>query len=74
MATLRQQILPQLEQVGLIMQERSTNDSREMTVIPLETEINTEEIYSVGGSGVNADILPELDKDGIDIVTENIPF
>jgi 5S rRNA maturation endonuclease (ribonuclease M5) len=36
---LRQHILPQLEQVGLIMQERSMDDKREMVVIPLETKI-----------------------------------
>lgn len=36
---LRQHILPQLEQVGLIMQERSVDDKREMVVIPLETKI-----------------------------------
>ena len=39
---LRQHILPQLEQVGLIIQERSTGDSREMVVIPLETEIESD--------------------------------
>ena len=73
MATLRQQILPQLEQVGLILQEKGGNDGREMIVIPLETEINTDEINSVEGYGVNTDIL-QKDKDGIDIITENIPF
>jgi hypothetical protein len=36
---LRQHILPQLEQVGLIMQERSMDDKREMVVIPLETKL-----------------------------------
>jgi len=39
---LRQHILPQLEEVGLITQERSTNDSREMVVIPLETNFDPE--------------------------------
>lgn len=39
---LRQHILPQLEEVGLIVQERSTNDSREMVVIPLETNFGIE--------------------------------
>lgn len=36
---LRQQILPQLEQVGLIIQEKGGSDGREMVVIPTETEI-----------------------------------
>lgn len=39
---LRQHILPQLEEVGLIVQERNTNDSREMVVIPLETNFEIE--------------------------------
>jgi hypothetical protein len=39
---LRQQILPQLESVGLIMQERGTSDSREMVIIPLETSFEVE--------------------------------
>jgi hypothetical protein len=37
--SLRQHILPQLEQAGLIVQERSPTDSREMLVIPLDTDI-----------------------------------
>ena len=73
MSSLRQQILPQLEQVGLILQEKGGTDGREMIVIPLETEINTEEINSVEGLGVNTEI-PEKDKDCVDIITENIPF
>jgi len=36
---LRQHILPQLEQVGLIAQEKNPDDGREMVVIPLETDI-----------------------------------
>lgn len=36
---LRQHILPQLEQSGLIMQKQGTTDGRQMMVIPLETEI-----------------------------------
>ncbi len=39
MQKLRHQILPQLEQVGLIIQERSTEDSREMVIVPLENDI-----------------------------------
>lgn len=53
MQKLRQQILPQLEQVGLIVQEKSTDDSREMVVIPLENGMEDEEAYSVEGVGVN---------------------
>ena len=52
---LRQHILPQLEGIGLIMQERSTDDKREMLVIPLETEIDPKEIYSVEGCGVKTE-------------------
>jgi hypothetical protein len=33
---LRAQVLPQLESAGLIMQERSSGDGRQMVVIPLE--------------------------------------
>ena len=36
---LRQNILPQLEQAGLIAQEKSLSDGREMLVIPLEINI-----------------------------------
>jgi len=36
---LRQNILPQLEQAGLIAQEKSLSDGREMLVIPLEIDI-----------------------------------
>ena len=36
---LRQNILPQLEQAGLIAQEKSQSDGREMLVIPLEVDI-----------------------------------
>jgi hypothetical protein len=39
---LRQHILPQLEEVGLIMQERSSVNGREMVVIPLETDFGVE--------------------------------
>ena len=53
---LRQNILPQLEQVGLIIQERSAGDSREMVVIPVETEIEPTERYSVDEGGVNSPI------------------
>lgn len=44
MQKLRQQILPQLEQVGLIVQERSVDDAREMVVVPLETGMENEQI------------------------------
>ena len=44
MQKLRQQILPQLEQVGLIAQEKGGEDMREMVVIPLETGMEDEEI------------------------------
>ena len=44
MQKLRQQILPQLEQVGLIMQEKGGDDMREMVVIPLETGMEDEKI------------------------------
>lgn len=37
---LRQNILPQLEQAGLIAQERSMEDGREMVVIPLEMNLD----------------------------------
>lgn len=57
MASLKQQILPQLEQVGLIMQERSINDKREMIVIPLETGIENDDVYSVEGCGVKSCLL-----------------
>jgi hypothetical protein len=50
---LRQHILPQLEQVGLIVQERSTDDGRQMLVFPQELEIETTN-NSVVGSGVNS--------------------
>jgi len=56
MASLKQQILPQLEQVGLIMQERSNDDKREMIVIPLETGIE-EDTYSNEGCGVKTCLL-----------------
>jgi len=42
MQKLRQQILPQLEQVGLIAQEKGGDDMREMVVIPLETGMEDE--------------------------------
>ena len=54
---LRQHILPQLEGVGLIIQERSTGDSREMVVIPVETEVNSEEMYSVQEGRVNSQVV-----------------
>lgn len=38
MIYLRQHILPQLEQAGLIAQEKSTSDGRHMVVFPLELE------------------------------------
>jgi hypothetical protein len=38
---LRQNILPQLEQAGLIAQEKSLSDGREMLVIPLEIEVES---------------------------------
>lgn len=44
MQKLRQQILPQLEQVGLIVQEKGGDDMREMVVIPLETGMEDEKI------------------------------
>lgn len=56
MASLKYQILPQLEQVGLIMQEKSIDDKREMLVIPLETGIE-EGIYSDDGCGVKSCLL-----------------
>jgi DNA primase len=49
MSYLRSQILPQLEQVGLILQEKGGEDHREMVIIPVETEVE-----DVGG-----DIVPE---------------
>jgi hypothetical protein len=55
MQKLRQQILPQLEQVGLIVQEKSTEDNREMVVIPLENGMEDEDRYSVEGYGVNTE-------------------
>lgn len=58
---LRQHILPQLEQVGLIIQERSMGDSREMVVIPIETEIEPKEIYSAQEGGVNTEIVEKSD-------------
>jgi hypothetical protein len=62
MQKLRQQILPQLEQVGLIVQERSTEDNREMVVIPQENGMEVEGTsYSVEGCGVNS----EEDEDEI---------
>ena len=42
MTYLRMHILPQLELMGLILQERSIDDKREMVVIPLETEVENE--------------------------------
>ncbi len=39
MTYLRQHILPQLEQAGLITQQKSPDDGREMVVIPLETDL-----------------------------------
>ncbi len=39
MSYLRSQILPQLEQVGLIIQEKGGEDHREMVIIPVETEV-----------------------------------
>jgi hypothetical protein len=63
--SLRQHILPQLEQVGLIIQERSTSDSREMIVIPLETDIDTEnelvepEIQCVEVEGKSEDLTKQ---------------
>ncbi len=50
MSYLRQQILPQLEQVGLIMQERGGEDGREMVIIPVETDIED--------NMINEDIVP----------------
>jgi DNA-binding MarR family transcriptional regulator len=38
MIYLRQNILPQLEQAGLIAQEKSNRDGRQMVVFPLEIE------------------------------------
>ncbi|MBU6427254.1 toprim domain-containing protein [Patescibacteria group bacterium] len=40
MIYLRQHILPQLEQAGLIAQEKSNDDGRQMVVFPLELEID----------------------------------
>lgn len=69
MIYLRQHILPQLEQAGLIAQEKSKSDGRQMVVFPLEIE---EEITSnsVMGSEVNI----EKDEDGIDIPPKELPF
>ncbi len=55
MQSLRIQILPQLEQSGLLVQERSVDDKREMVVIPIEAEFELEEINSVEGGGVNSE-------------------
>jgi hypothetical protein len=57
MQSLRIQILPQLEQSGLIVQERSTDDKREMVVIPIEAELEPEEINSVEGGVVNTEVV-----------------
>lgn len=53
MIYLRQHILPQLEQAGLIAQEKSTNDGRHMVVFPLEIEEAETKNNSDGGGGVN---------------------
>ena len=75
MQSLRAQILPQLEQSGLIVQERSTDDKREMVVIPLETEMEEKEIYSDEGYGVNTEITEMSDiVKTKPIFPEELPF
>ncbi|MEI7463243.1 MAG: toprim domain-containing protein [Candidatus Taylorbacteria bacterium] len=55
MIYLRQNILPQLEQAGLIAQERSTSDGRQMVVFPLEFEVEKETaIYGATEGGVKS--------------------
>lgn len=54
MTYLRQHILPQLEGVGLIAQERGGTDGREMVVIPLETGLGDFVLPKI----VIADIVP----------------
>lgn len=75
MSVLRQQILPQLEQVGLIMQEKGGSDGREMVVIPIETELEPKETYSVEGCRVNTEIIETENITKIkSILPEELPF
>src|SRR3989344_3428858 len=75
MQKLRQQILPQLEQVGLIVQEKGGNGGREMVVIPLETGMEDDEVYSVGGYGVNTEISEIGDIPKIKPISQDeLPF
>jgi len=53
MIYLRQHILPQLEQAGLIAQEKSINDGRHMVVIPLEIDEGETTNNSGNEGGVN---------------------
>src|SRR3989344_4183697 len=72
---LRHQILPQLEGVGLIFQEKSVDDMREMVVIPLETESERSEKYSGEEGGVNSDIDNEINPPKKDpLPPEELPF
>jgi len=56
---LRQNILPQLEQAGLIAQEKSLADGREMLVIPLETDVDNIGKEEIQGEGVEGKITQE---------------
>ncbi len=71
---LRQHILPQLEQVGLIMQERSVDDKREMVVIPLETEIEPIKNYSDEDCGVNMEMEEMTFTRTEPLPPEKLPF
>lgn len=74
MQKLRQQILPQLEQAGLILQEKDTEDNRGMVVIPLENEIEDTE-YSVLGCGVNTQTEENgIEHPEIESIQGNLPF
>lgn len=62
---LRQNILPQLEQVGLIVQERSLDDGRQMLVFPQEFETeNTNNSDNKGGVNLDNDTKKNSDIEG----------
>lgn len=58
MVYLRQHILPQLEQAGLIAQEKSNSDGRHMVVFPLEIE--EEEIINNSDVGGGVKTIEEV--------------
>jgi hypothetical protein len=75
MIYLRQHILPQLEQVGLIAQEKSSDNRRQMVVYPLELDIEkSEEKHSVSDSGVKTDeiINNGVEACGVDVSKINL--